>query len=176
MSDPYRTLPSTPTLTLAFPGPRLIRWFAMWLLRTFSDGQVGCQICGDATTSQCDPCHDEQYVLSRWGTNDPPASIRWNRRGPHPENDCGPCVKFIREDLSCDAMRCDEEYVMEPNAMGARVSRYRRRAAEKPRWRVGSKLGRTLYRDEVFVGTVDTREIAEEIVQAMNAVDLALPC
>lgn len=38
----------------------------------------------------------------------------------------------------------------------------------KPRWRVGAKLGRTLYRDEVFVGTVDTREIAEEIVRTMN--------
>jgi hypothetical protein len=35
-------------------------------------------------------------------------------------------------------------------------------------WRVGTKLGRTLYRDEVFVGVVDTPEIAAEIVAAMN--------
>lgn len=37
------------------------------------------------------------------------------------------------------------------------------------RWRVGRKLGRTLYRDEEFVGTMDTKEIAAEIIQAMNA-------
>lgn len=36
-------------------------------------------------------------------------------------------------------------------------------------WRVGTKLGRTLYRDEVLVGMVDTPEIAVEIVAAMNA-------
>jgi hypothetical protein len=36
-------------------------------------------------------------------------------------------------------------------------------------WRVGQKLGRSLYRDEVFVGIVDTRELAEEIVARMNA-------
>lgn len=41
------------------------------------------------------------------------------------------------------------------------------------RWRVGRKLGRTLYRDEVFVGTVDTPEIAKEIVVAMNEAALA---
>jgi len=41
----------------------------------------------------------------------------------------------------------------------------------EPRWRVGRKLGRTLYRDDVFVGMVDTPEIAAEIVQAMNARD-----
>lgn len=36
------------------------------------------------------------------------------------------------------------------------------------RWRVGRKLGRTLYRDEVCVGMVDTPEIAEAIIAAMN--------
>jgi hypothetical protein len=36
-------------------------------------------------------------------------------------------------------------------------------------WRVGRKLLRTLYRDDVVVGMVDTPEIAEEIVEAMNA-------
>lgn len=35
-------------------------------------------------------------------------------------------------------------------------------------WRTGTKLGRTLYRDEVLVGMVDTAEIAAEIVEAMN--------
>ncbi len=34
--------------------------------------------------------------------------------------------------------------------------------------RIGRKLGRTLYRDEVCVGMVDTREIAKAIVDAMN--------
>jgi hypothetical protein len=37
------------------------------------------------------------------------------------------------------------------------------------RWRVGRKLGRTLYRDDRIVGMVDTKEIAAEIVEAMNA-------
>ncbi len=37
-------------------------------------------------------------------------------------------------------------------------------------WRVGRKLGVTLYRDEVFVGHVSTPEIALEIVGAMRAV------
>lgn len=36
-------------------------------------------------------------------------------------------------------------------------------------WRVGRKLGRTLYRDEVCVGMVDTPGLAAEIVAAMNA-------
>jgi hypothetical protein len=36
------------------------------------------------------------------------------------------------------------------------------------RWRVGAKLGRTLYRDDRCVGMVDTPELAAEIVTAMN--------
>lgn len=35
-------------------------------------------------------------------------------------------------------------------------------------WRVGRKLGVTLYRDEVFVGHVNGPEIAAEIVEAME--------
>jgi len=31
-------------------------------------------------------------------------------------------------------------------------------------WRVGRKLGRTLYKDDVVVGMVDTPELASEIV------------
>jgi hypothetical protein len=38
----------------------------------------------------------------------------------------------------------------------------------KSRWRVGRKLGRTLYVDDVCVGMVDTASLAEEIVGAMN--------
>jgi hypothetical protein len=41
--------------------------------------------------------------------------------------------------------------------------------AIEPRWRVGRTLGRTLYRDGVCVGIVDTPEIAAEIVAACNA-------
>jgi hypothetical protein len=37
-----------------------------------------------------------------------------------------------------------------------------------PRWRVGQKLGRTLYRQDRCVGMVDTPELASEIVAAMN--------
>ncbi len=36
-------------------------------------------------------------------------------------------------------------------------------------WRVGNKLRRTLYRDDVCVGMVDTPELASAIVEAMNA-------
>lgn len=35
-------------------------------------------------------------------------------------------------------------------------------------WRVGRKLGRTLYVDDVCVGMVDTRALAESIVDAMG--------
>ncbi len=42
------------------------------------------------------------------------------------------------------------------------------------RWRVGGKLGRTLYRDGQLVGLVDTREIAAEIVETMNRVGALL--
>ena len=38
----------------------------------------------------------------------------------------------------------------------------------RPRWRVGRKLGRTLYVDEVFVGMVDTPELAAKMVHALN--------
>lgn len=38
-------------------------------------------------------------------------------------------------------------------------------------WRVGHSLGRTLYRDEVLVGMVDTAELAAEIVNAMNGAE-----
>ncbi len=37
------------------------------------------------------------------------------------------------------------------------------------RWRVGRKLGRTLYLDEQVVGMVDAADLASAIVQAMNA-------
>lgn len=36
------------------------------------------------------------------------------------------------------------------------------------RWRVGKKLGRTLYRAGKLVGLVDTEEIAADVVAAMN--------
>ena len=35
-------------------------------------------------------------------------------------------------------------------------------------WRVGRKLGRTLYLDDECVGMVDSPELAEEIVEAME--------
>lgn len=35
-------------------------------------------------------------------------------------------------------------------------------------WRVGRKLGRTLYRDDACVGMVDTPELAAQIAAAMN--------
>jgi hypothetical protein len=41
-------------------------------------------------------------------------------------------------------------------------------------WRVGRKLGVTLYRDEVFVGHVCSAMVAAEIVETMNRVDRLL--
>jgi hypothetical protein len=38
-------------------------------------------------------------------------------------------------------------------------------------WRVGTKLGRTLYKDGQCVGMVDTPELASEIVSAMTRLD-----
>jgi hypothetical protein len=38
----------------------------------------------------------------------------------------------------------------------------------EPRWRVGRKLGRTLYRDGRCVGMVDSPELAAEIVSSLN--------
>lgn len=35
-------------------------------------------------------------------------------------------------------------------------------------WRVGRKLGRTIYKDDAIVGLVDTPELAAEIVARMN--------
>jgi hypothetical protein len=39
------------------------------------------------------------------------------------------------------------------------------------RWRVGRKLGRTLYLDGKIVGMMDTRELAAWIVKVMNGED-----
>jgi len=38
-------------------------------------------------------------------------------------------------------------------------------------WRVGRKLGRTLYKDDTCVGMVDTPDLAADIVGAMNGPD-----
>src|ERR1700685_3701975 len=38
-------------------------------------------------------------------------------------------------------------------------------------WRVGRKLGRTLYKDDQCVGMFDTPELAAEIVRAMNLIE-----
>jgi hypothetical protein len=38
----------------------------------------------------------------------------------------------------------------------------------KERWRVGNKVGRTLYLEGKLVGMVDTEELAKAIVERMN--------
>jgi len=40
--------------------------------------------------------------------------------------------------------------------------------ASPPRWRAGTKVGRTLYRDGVLVGLMDTPELAARVAEAMN--------
>lgn len=45
----------------------------------------------------------------------------------------------------------------------------------KKAWRVGRKLGRTLYKDDVCVGIVDNAELATVIVRAVNGAPNADP-
>ena len=45
----------------------------------------------------------------------------------------------------------------------------------KPVWRVGTKVYRTIYRDDVLVGVMDTPELAQQVVEALNGVAPA-PC
>jgi len=46
--------------------------------------------------------------------------------------------------------------------------------APEVRWRVGRKVGRTVYRDGVLVGVLDTPELAAQAVAALNAQDDAV--
>lgn len=41
-------------------------------------------------------------------------------------------------------------------------------ATDEPEWRVGRKVGRTLYRHGQLVGLMDTRELAAAVVEALN--------
>lgn len=45
----------------------------------------------------------------------------------------------------------------------------RQQRDDKPRWRTGTKVGNTLYRNDVFVGSCVTAEIAAELVRAAQA-------
>lgn len=38
-------------------------------------------------------------------------------------------------------------------------------------WRVGRRVGRTIYRDDVLVGMMDTAEDAALVVEGMNAAE-----
>lgn len=49
-------------------------------------------------------------------------------------------------------------------------------ASEPGVWRVGRKLGRTIYRGDQIVGMADTPELAAEIVRAMNGTWLCSLC
>lgn len=40
-------------------------------------------------------------------------------------------------------------------------------------WRTGRKVGRTIYRDEVLVGVMDTPELAAQVVDAISAREAA---
>jgi hypothetical protein len=47
---------------------------------------------------------------------------------------------------------------------------------DDPPWRVGRTLGRTLYFRGVCVGMVDSKEIARDIVNVMNAIGICADC
>lgn len=46
----------------------------------------------------------------------------------------------------------------------------------EPRWRVGRKLGRTLYLDGQCVGMVYRPDLAADIVASMNAIGVCRDC
>ena len=52
--------------------------------------------CGAALTmcGRCEIAHRFRFVST------PPDVIRWSEGGPHAENDCGGCVKYVRADAS----------------------------------------------------------------------------
>lgn len=37
-------------------------------------------------------------------------------------------------------------------------------------WRTGRKVGRTIYRDDVLVGVMDTPELATSVVESINVI------
>ena len=41
----------------------------------------------------------------------------------------------------------------------------------EPRWRVGRRLGRTIYLDGLLVGLVDSEHLAQRIVDACNRLE-----
>lgn len=41
-------------------------------------------------------------------------------------------------------------------------------------WRVGRKVGRTVYQDDELIGVMDTAELAEKVVRAVNLADAQL--
>lgn len=55
-----------------------------------------------------------------------------------------------------------------PAEVRERVQAARDAGDWRPPWRVGRKLGRTLYLNNVCVGMIDTAELAAEIVASMN--------
>jgi hypothetical protein len=60
-------------------------------------------------------------------------------------------------------------YTVETSKDDRRAPTLRAKEAQlEPRWRVGRKLGRTLYVDGVCVGMVDTTTLAKAIVHTMN--------
>jgi hypothetical protein len=93
--------------------------------------------------------------------------------GEHRE-DCR--LVAIRERLSHAVL---DELTAEGQAMGdydARQGLARRIASGAPvtvdgeaqRWRVGSKVGRTIYIGDDLIGVMDTRELAAQVVAAVN--------
>ncbi len=67
----------------------------------------------------------------------------------------------IEGDFVCpDSLRAE--------AAEAQVDRLKGPLVEGKTWRVGRTLGRTLYKDGIVVGMVDTVALAEDIVEAMN--------
>jgi len=84
-------------------------------------------------------------------------------------DDCGhmaPSIAFLSTGPDPICPECDSANLIGPD--GAPLPSHQTMHAP-PVWRTGRKLGRTLYRDEVCVGMVDTPELAAEVVAALNA-------
>lgn len=124
---------------------------------------VPCKTCSKPTThtgsKDCTNCHEVEmrlYDYVRDGGEKALAKLRayTDPERPHCKRDPSVvgCCGGTDETCSCECNTCEPP--------------------DEPRpvlhWRVGRSLGRTLYKDNVCIGMVDTPELATEIARKMN--------
>jgi len=70
-----------------------------WALSYVAGHMRGLRI-GEDRGRQAGRDYERKERESYW-PKDPPETLRWGSGGPHLEYDCGPCVKYVREDVVC---------------------------------------------------------------------------